>query len=43
MKDTLFKYCTILSKEPYYTVKRALLHCQKSPTILSKEPYYSQL
>jgi len=30
-----------LSKEPYYTVKRDLLYCQKRPTILSKETYYT--
>jgi len=30
-----------MSKEPYYSVKRDLLQCQKRPTTVSKETYYS--
>jgi len=28
-----------VSKEPYYSIKRALLQYQKSPITVSKEPY----
>jgi hypothetical protein len=30
-----------VSVEPYYSVKRDLLQCQKRPTTVSKETYYS--